>query len=158
MPRITRAVTKIALLLLFAFSVFAEAVILPLAASEALAGIHSNAYLFPLIVVWGALIALCGQVMIVITWRLVSFAGDERIFTDKPLGLVTILTISPFIAAGLFVASFMALNILGLTPPIIMYGLIGSIALSAAMGLILVAMRSLLLRAITLSTELAQVV
>ncbi len=54
--------------------------------------------------------------MIVITWRLVSFAADEQIFTVRPLRLVTLLAILPFIATGLLLVAFVALSFLRLTP------------------------------------------
>jgi hypothetical protein len=69
-----------------------------------------------------------------------------------------LLATLPFVAAGLFLAAFAVLNVAGVTPPIIMYGLMGAICLAVAVGLILITMRSLLLRAISLSTEMDQVV
>lgn len=156
--RFTSVSTKITLVLLLALSVLVEGVILPAAATEALSSVGYGQRFMPLIVIWGALCLLCGQIMVLIIWHLVSLAGDERIFTNKPLRHVRLLATMPFVAAGLFLAAFAVLNVVGLTPPVIMYGLIGAIGLAVAVGLILITMRSLLLRAISLSTEMDQVV
>lgn len=59
---------------------------------------------------------------------------------------------------AVLLAGYVAASIRGWTPPIIMYGLLGAMVTALAIGLVLVTMRSLLLRAIALSTEMEQVV
>lgn len=158
MSSVIQVSTKFAFVALLAFSVLVEVLILPLLAGGALSAAGGNQALLPFIVVWGVLVTLPFQAMIIIAWRLTSFARDKRIFSAEAERLVRALVAMPMITTALLFAGFIAANIFGYTPPIIMYGLLGAMSLTLTIGLVLITMRRLLARATTLSNEMDQVV
>ena len=158
MSNIIQVSTKVAFIVLLAFSVLLEVVILPLLVEEALIAGGGDHALLPFIIVWGVLVVLPFQVMIVIAWRLTTFTRDKRIFSAEAERLVRALVAMPVITAVLMFIGFIAANVLGYTPPIVMFGLLGAMSFALTIGLVLITMRRLLARATTLSHEMDQVV
>ena len=158
MSNVIQVSTKVAFVVLLAFSVLVEVVILPLLAEEALTAAGGDQALLPFIIVWGVLVVLPFQVMIVIAWRLTTFTRDKRIFSAEAGRLVSALVAMPVITAVLVFIGFIAANVLGYTPPIVMFGLLGAMSFALTIGLVLILMRRLLARATTLSHDMDQVV
>ncbi|KAM9862865.1 hypothetical protein ACI1US_01226 [Leucobacter sp. BZR 635] len=155
---LTRVSTKVALTLLFLFTVFATAVLLPLTLGEISAAFPEVSYLVTPGFVGAALIALCGLAMIVITWVLTSMTRDDRIFTPRALRLVTALTVLPFAIVVLLAVAMSVLTALELTPLGVMAAMLGALTIALVVSLVLVTMRALLVRAATLHAELLEVV
>lgn len=155
---LTRVSTKVALILLFLFTLFATTVLLPLTLGEIAEANPEVSYLVIPGFVGVLLVVLCGLAMIVITWALVSMAPDDRIFTPRALHLVTALTVLPFAIVALLAVAMSALTVLELTPTGVMVAMLGALSIALAVGLILVTMRALLVRATTLHAELLEVV
>lgn len=158
MMTLMRSGTKAVLSILLLFSLFIEVVIIPIILGEIGSAFPEVDHLIVPAFIGIALVMLCGQAMIAITWMLTSLSQDERIFSPRALRLVTVLTALPFAIVALLVIAFTVLSVLDVTQPGVTFAIIGSAIVALAVGFILITMRSLLMRSIALHTEMSEVV
>lgn len=150
--------TRFTLVLILTFTIVIEAIFAPLLLNEIGTRFPETQALIVPAAVGIALLLLCFQAMLVVTWILTSLARDDRILSSRALRLVGLLTALPFAAAISLASAYMVLSALRLTPPSVMYALLGAVLLCVTLGLVLLSMRSLLVRFSTLHTEMSEVV
>lgn len=97
---------------------------------------------------------LCVEVALVITAVLVGYTRDRRIFEPSALRLVDGLTLAVALAAAVVLAVLTAIP----GPPALALLMLGAALLGVACALVLLALRSLLRRAVFMRVELDEVV
>jgi hypothetical protein len=125
-------------------------------------GPHTDPWRWPMLVFW-ELQALCLQVVIACTWRLLTLVQRDRIFTATSLRWVDVI-VWTFVAAWLLLA-VMAGSLIAyiyftpeLRDPGMPVALIGITLIGAVLVLLIVVMRDLLRQATTLRTEMEGVI
>jgi hypothetical protein len=125
-------------------------------------GPRADPWRWPMLVFW-ELQALCLQVVIVCTWRLLTLVQRDRIFTATSLRWVDVI-VWTFVAAWLLLA-VMAGSLIAyiyftpeLRDPGMPVALIGITLIGAVLVLLIVVMRDLLRQATTLRTEMEGVI
>jgi hypothetical protein len=115
------------------------------------------AYLRWSLTVWSILLVLCVQVVIVCTWRLLTFVERDRIFSHDALAWVDAIVGAVFTALVLFggFSLFVALNSDDPGTPAALFVLD---LVAATFALLLVVMRFLLRQATALRTDLEAVI
>lgn len=125
-------------------------------------GPRADPWRWPMLVFW-ELQALCLQVVIVCTWRLLTLVQRDRIFTAASLRWVDVIAWT-FVAAWLALAAMAAALIAytyftpELRDPGMPVMLIGVTLIGAVLVLLIVVMRDLLRQATTLRTEMEGVI
>ena len=149
-----KAVIVVALLL----SLLGQVVIIPLLAAEAVRELPAAEGLrWPGIIGCWAII-LCVQVALVCMWRLLSMVVRQRIFDGRAFRLVDAMTGSAIGAAALFAIAFGILLAVNAMPPVVGLFLVMGFFGAAGIGLLLVVMRGLLVKATALESEMGEVV
>lgn len=125
-------------------------------------GPRADPWRWPMLVFW-ELQALCLQVVIVCTWRLLTLVQRDRIFTATSMRWVDVI-VWTFVAAWLLLA-VMAGSLIAyvyftpeLRDPGMPVALIGITLIGAVLVLLIVVMRDLLRQATTLRTEMEGVI
>lgn len=119
----TSSALTVALVILLLLSVPVQAWLLPAAVARGVAAFPEVGPLAAPAIVWGVCAIACWQAMAVIGLRLVRSAGGHGPHSSAGKWLRALFgCLLAFIA--LIVAAFIALNILGYTPPGVMLGLI----------------------------------
>lgn len=158
MERVIRYGTKVTLTALVLLGVLLQTVLVPItAAGLDQTGPVTHGVAVPL-TVWAIALILCGQVILLIVWRLTTLTTSDAIFDRRAFALVRAMIAVAGIATLLVLVAFVTLNVLRLTPPLAMVALIGGMALGVAFCLILSTLLGLLRRSASLSSEMAQVV
>src|SRR5450759_1470631 len=149
---------RVALVVLLLGTVLAQ-VLLPVFASEEGRIFPEVAYLVVPYSVAGILFIGCGQVALLVLWRLLSLVNGGVIFTRRALRWVDVITACAAVATVL--SAGVLIHMLGFVPccgrPMI-YCLSAGVACGLAFVLLMVVMRGLLGSAIADRTELDEVI
>ena len=158
MNKLARQLLRVALVVLLLGSVLAQ-VVVPAYASEVGTRFPDVAYLVVPYSVAAILFIGCGQVALVVVWRLLSLVEGRVIFTRPALRWVDVITACAAVATVL--SAGVTIHMLGFVPggggPMIYY-LGACIAGGLAFVLLMVVMRGLLESAIAARTELDEVI
>ena len=149
---------RVALLVLLLGTVLAQ-VLLPVYASDAGTRFPEVAYLVVPYSVAAILFIGCGQVALLVVWRLLSMVNGGVIFTRRALRWVDVITACAAVATVL--SAGVLIHMLGFVPggggPMIYY-LAACITGGLAFVLLMVVMRGLLLAAVADRAELDEVI
>ena len=157
MTVLARHLLRVALVGLLVGTVLAQ-VLVPVIASEAGTTFPEVAYLVVPYSVAAILFIGCGQVALLVVWRLLSMVGGEVIFTRRALRWVDVITACAAIATVLSAGVLIHLLVfVGVGGPILYYLAAGA-AGGLAFVLLMVVMRGLLVAAIADRTELDEVI
>jgi len=157
MTVLARHLLRVALVGLLVGTVLAQ-VLVPVIASEAGTTFPEVAYLVVPYSVAAILFIGCGQVALLVVWRLLSMVGGEVIFTRRALRWVDVITACAAIATVLSAGVLIHLLVfVGVGGPVLYY-LAACIAGGLAFALLMVVMRGLLESAIAYRTELDEVI
>jgi hypothetical protein len=158
MTKLAIRLLRVALVVLLLGSVLVQ-VLLPVLAYEEGRNFPEVAYLVVPYSVAGILFIGCGQVALLVVWRLLSMVNGRVIFTRRARRLVDVITACAAVATVL--TAGVMIHMLGFVPggggPII-YLLAACIAGGLAFMLLMVVMRGLLESAIADRTELDEVI
>lgn len=149
---------RVLLALLGLFSIAIESYFVPQYGQSILSTSPEAAPLFVPALIWSILLIGCGQAILVIVWRLVSLAGQDRVFSSAALPWVRAMIAIPVGALTLLITAFIVANVLEYTPPLFMYGLIGLSLFCIAFTLVMKTMLGLLRRAMQLHDEMNEVI
>ena len=158
MTKLASRLLRVALLVLLLGSVLAQ-IIVPVYASEVGARFPEVAYLVVPYSVAAILFIGCGQVALLVIWRLLSLVDGGVIFTRRAVRWVDVImacaAVATVLSAGVLV------HLLGFVPggggPMIYY-LAACITAGLAFVLLMVVMRGLLLSAVADRAELDEVI
>ena len=158
MNMLARQLLRVALVVLLLGTVLAQ-VLLPVFASEE-GGIYPElAYLVVPYSVAGILAIACGQVALLVVWRLLSMVNGGVIFTRRALRSVDVITACAAVATVLWAGPMIhLLFFVGVGGPGVVLGLAACLAGGLALVLLVVVMRGLLESAIADRTELDEVI
>ncbi len=132
--------------------------LVPVAAAGAANTFPEVEYLVIPYSVIGILVIACGQVALLVVWRLLSMISGGVIFTRRALRWVNVITICGAVATSLNAGVWIhLLAVHGGGPGIILW-LVASTVCGIAFVLLMIVMRSLLDAAIADRTELAEVI
>jgi hypothetical protein len=149
---------RLALLVLLFGTVLGQ-VLLPVFASEEGGIFPELAYLVVPYSVAGVLGIACGQVALLVVWRLLSMVAGGVIFTRRALHWVDVITACAALATVLWAGPMVhLLFVVGLGGPGVLLGLAACIAGGLAFVLLMVVMRGLLESAVADRTELDEVI
>ena len=100
---------------------------------------------------------LCVQVVVVATWRLLTFVKDDRIFSEASLGWVDAIVWSITAAWVVLLGVFLYVGFHADDPgvPLLLFLMLVGVAV---LGLLMVVMRALLRQATTLRTDMEAVI
>jgi hypothetical protein len=158
MSTLASRLLRVVLLVLLLGSVLAQ-VLLPVYASEVGARFPEVAYLVVPYSVAVILFIGCGQVALLVVWRLLSLVDGGVIFTRRAVRWVDVITACAAVATVL--SAGVLIHMLGFVPggggPMIYY-LAACVASGLAFVLLMVVMRGLLVSAIADRTELDEVI
>ena len=158
MNKLVRQLLRVALVVLLLGSVLAQ-VLLPVFASEVGTTFPEVAYLVVPYSVAAILFIGCGQVALLVVWRLLSLVSGGVIFTRRSLRWVDVITACAAVATVL--SAGVLIHMLGFVPggggPMIYY-LAACLAGGLAFVLLMVVMRGLLELAIADRNELDEVI
>ena len=158
MHRFVRSLLRVALVVLLLGTVLAQ-VLLPVFASEEGRIFPEAAYVVIPYSVAGILVIACGQVALLVVWRLLSMVNGGIIFTRSALRWVDVITACAAVAAVLSAGvMFHLLAFVGVGGPGVVVGLTACLAGGLAFVLFMVVMRGLLESAIADRTELDEVI
>jgi hypothetical protein len=148
---------RIALLVLLLGSVLAQ-VLLPLFGSQQGAVYPDLAYLVVPYSLAGILAIVCGQVALLVVWRLLSMVGGGVIFTRRAVRWVDVIAACAAVATVLCAAPLIhLLFVVGVGGPLILW-LAACLACGPAFVLLMVVLRGLLESAIADRAELDEVI
>ena len=157
MDRLVIRLLRVSLVVLLLGSVLAQ-LLVPVTASAAAGTFPEVGYLVVPYSAAGILVIACGQVALLVVWRLLSMVSRGVIFTRRALRWVDVITICGAVAtilnAGVWIH---LLTVHGGGPGIILW-LVASTACGIAFVLLMGVMRGLLASAIAGRTELDEVI
>jgi hypothetical protein len=158
MTKLASRLLRVALVILLLGSVFAQ-VLLPVAASQFGTTVPEVAYLVVPYSVAAILFIACGQVALLVVWRLLSMVGGGVIFTRSALRWVDVIIACGSVATLL--SAVVWIHMLGFVPggggPMGLY-LVAVVVAGLAFVLLMIVMRGLLESAIADRTELDEVI
>ena len=158
MTKFASRLLRVALVVLLLGTVLAQ-VLVPVVASQVAKTFPEVEYLVVPYSVAGILFIACGQVALLVVWRLLSMVDGGVIFTRRALRWVDVILACA--AAATALSAGVLIHILGFVPggggPMIYY-LAACIAGGLAFVLLMVVMRGLLLSAVADRTELDEVI
>lgn len=158
MNKIAVRLLRAALLVLLLGSVLAQ-VLVPVFGTMEESSFPALAYLVVPYAVAGIIVIACGQVTLLVVWRLLSLVDGGVIFTRPALRLVDVITacgaIATVLSAGVLIH---LLAFVGAQHPTIVLGLVAVLAGGSAFVLLMVVMRGLLESAIADRAELDEVI
>lgn len=149
---------RVALVVLLLGTVLSQ-VLLPVFASEEGRIFPEIAYLVVPYSVAGILVIGCGQVALLVVWRLLSLVNGGVIFTRRALRWVDVITACA--AVGMVLSAGVMIHLLGFVGvggPGVVLGLAACLAGGLAFVLLMVVMRGLLESAISDRTELDETI
>ncbi|MET1052078.1 MAG: DUF2975 domain-containing protein [Mycetocola sp.] len=159
MTRTAILLSKAFLVLLFCAGLFVQTVILPIQAAESAAAYPELDFLRLPILIMGLLFVVCGQVVVVCVWVLLSLVRHDAIFTERAFRYVDVMIVSLLAAAALIVVALVTLEVTADAGPPGLFVLGLGVAFGcAALGLVVFVMRSLLVKASEQARYLDEVV
>jgi peptidoglycan/LPS O-acetylase OafA/YrhL len=159
MPQLDRVVVPLKFLLVLAFAgaVLAQVMMVPGTLADMADNHPEKAHLrWPLLVVWEFWL-LCGQVVIVSTWKLLTMVECDRIFREEAFTWVNAI-VAAIAAAWVVLLGVSAYYGIHATDPGLPLFLTIVLVVGAVLGLLMVVMRALLRQATELRTDLDGVV
>jgi hypothetical protein len=158
MDTLARRLLRVALVVLLLGSVLAQ-VLLPVYASQVGTSFPEVASLVVPYSVAGILFIGCGQVALLVVWRMLSLVDGGVMFTRRAVRWVDVITACAAVATVL--SACVLIHMLGFVPggggPMIYY-VAACVAAGLAFALLMVVMRGLLVSAIADRTELDEVI
>jgi hypothetical protein len=158
MNKLAILLLRVAIVVLLLGSVLAQ-LLLPLFGSQEATVFPELAYLVIPYAVAGILVIACGQVALLVIWRLLSLVKGGVIFTRRALRWVDVITacaaVATVLSAGVM---FHLVFVVGAHHIVLTLGLVGCLAGGLAFVLLMVVMRGLLESAIADRTELDEVI
>ncbi len=158
MNRLAVRLLRVALVVLLLGSVLAQ-VLVPMYGTMEESSFPALAYLVVPYSAAGILVIACGQVALLVVWRLLSLVDGGVIFTRCALRWVDVITacgaVATILSAGVLVH---LVAFVGAQHPNIVLGLVAVLAVGSAFVLLMVVMRGLLESAIAARTELDEVI
>jgi hypothetical protein len=158
MTKLASRLLRVALVILLLGTVLAQ-VLVPVYASQVGTTFPEVAYLVVPYSVAAILFIGCGQVALLVVWRLLSLVDGGVIFTGRAVRWVDVITACAVVATVL--SAGVLIHMLGFVPggggPMIYY-LAACVASGLAFVLLMVVMRGLLVSAIADRTELDEVI
>ena len=158
MTKFARRLLRVALVVLLLGTVLAQ-VLVPVYASQVGTTFPEVAYLVVPYSLAGILFIACGQVALLVVWRLLSLVNGGVIFTRRALRWVDVITACA--AAATALSAGVLIHMLGFVPggggPMVYY-LAACVAGGLAFVLLMVVMRGLFVSAIADRTELDEVI
>jgi len=148
---------RVALVILLLGSVLGQ-VLVPVVASQAAMTFPEVGYLVVPYSVAGILVIACGQLALLVVWRLLSMIEGQVIFTRRSLRLVDVITVCGAVATVLNAAVWIHLLAVHGGGPGVLLWLVASIAGGVAFVLLMIVMRGLLEAAIADRSELDEVI
>lgn len=150
-------ILRVFLILLFAILIIFQTLSFPGQFAHMAQESPELAYLrWPLTAIFVFLV-LCAQVIVVSTWRLLTFVAEDRIFTESSMGWVNAIVVS--VAAAWVVFLGLAIYVgLGADDPSTPLILMLLLTVGAIVGLVILVLRSLLRRATALRTDMEGVI
>ena len=148
---------RVALVILLLGSVLGQ-VLVPVVASQAAMTFPEVGYLVVPYSVAGILVIACGQLALLVVWRLLSMIEGQVIFTRRSLRLVDVITVCGAVATVLNAAVWIHLLAVHSGGPGVLLWLVASIAGGVAFVLLMIVMRGLLEAAIADRSELDEVI
>jgi len=148
---------RVALVILLLGSVLGQ-VLVPVVASQAAMTFPEVGYLVVPYSVAGILVIACGQLALLVVWRLLSLIEGQVIFTRRSLRLVDVITVCGAVATVLNAAVWIHLLAVHGGGPGVLLWLVASIAGGVAFVLLMIVMRGLLEAAIADRSELDEVI
>lgn len=155
MHKLARRLLRVALVVLLLGSVLAQ-VVVPVYASEVGTRFPEVAYLVVPYSVAAIVFIGCGQVALLVVWRLLSLVDGGVIFTRRAVRWVDVITACGLVAAVL--SAGVLIHLIAFVGSPIIYFVAACVAGSFAFVLLMVVMRGLLLSAIADRTELDEVI
>ncbi len=157
MSKLVIRLLRVALIVLLLGSVLAQ-VLVPALASEAARIFPEVGYLVVPYSVAGILVIACGQVALLVVWRLLSMISGGIIFTGRSLRWVDVITVCGAVATVLNAGVCIHLLVVAGGGPGIILWLFVSLAGGVGFVLLMIVMRGLLKSAIADRTELDEVI
>jgi hypothetical protein len=158
MTKFASRLLRVALVVLLLGTVLAQ-VLVPVYASQVGTTFPEVAYLVVPYSLAGILFIACGQVALLVVWRLLSLVNGGVIFTRRALRWVDVITACA--AAATALSAGVLIHMLGFVPggggPMVYY-LAACLAGGLAFVLLMIVMRGLLVSAIADRTELDEVI
>jgi hypothetical protein len=157
MNRLVIRLLRIALIVLLLASVLGQ-MLVPVFASEAARTFPEVGYLVVPYSVAGIVVIACGQVALLVVWRLLSMISGGVIFTRRALRWADVITVCGAVATVLNAGVWIhLLTVHGGGPGIILW-LVASLASGVTFVLLMMVMRGLLESAIADRAELDEVI
>ncbi len=157
MSRLAIRLLRVVLVVLLLGSVLGQ-VLVPVFAAQSAMTFPEVGYLVVPYSVAGILVIACGQVALLVVWRLLSMISSGVIFTRRAVRSVDIITACGAVATVLNTGVWIhLLSVHGGGPGIILW-LVASVAGGVAFVLLMIVMRGLLEAAIADRTELDEVI
>lgn len=157
MTRTAIALSKLFIVVLAAGGVLVQMLLLPMQADESAALFPEVAFLKTPFLILGVLFVLCGQVVLFCIWMLLSLVRENAIFSARAFKYVNTMIGSLVVATLIVVAVPVILDLTSdASPPPFLF--IGGAFACAGLALVLVVMRSLLVKASEQAHYLAEVV
>ncbi len=151
--------SKVFVVLLMVAGVLLQAVILPVLAAESAAQFPEVAFLEAPILVLCVLFVLCGEVVLVCVWVLLSLVARDAIFSARAFTYVDVMIAALIVAPALAVAAALVMILsANVGPPGLLLLAFGVTLGCIALALVLVVMRGLLVKASEQESYLAEVV
>jgi Protein of unknown function (DUF2975) len=157
MSKLVIRLLRVALVVLLLGSVLGQ-VLVPVFASEAARIFPDVGYLVIPYSAAGILVIACGQVALLVVWRLLSMISGRVIFTRRSLRWVDVITACGAVATVLNAGVWIHLLVVAGGGPGIILWLVASLACGVAFVLLMIVMRGLLEAAIADRTELDGVI
>lgn len=159
MTRAAIVLSKIFLVLVALAGLFVQVVLLPIQATESAAEFPEVDFLRIPILILGILFVVCGQVVVVCVWALLSLVRHDAIFSNRAFKFVDTMIGSLAVAAAIVIATLLILEVTADAGPPGLFVLAIGVAMGcAALALVLVVMRSLLVKASEQAQFLEEVV
>lgn len=159
MTRAAIVLSRIFLVLVALAGLFVQVVLLPIQATESAAEFPEVDFLRIPILILGILFVVCGQVVVVCVWALLSLVRHDAIFSNRAFKFVDTMIGSLAVAAAIVIATLLILEVTADAGPPGLFVLAIGVAMGcAALALVLVVMRSLLVKASEQAQFLEEVV
>lgn len=157
MSKLAIRLLRVALVVLLLGSVFGQ-VLVPLVASQAAKTFPEVEYLVVPYSVAGILVIACGQLVLLVVWRLLSMVGGGVIFTHRAVRWVDVITVCGAVATVLCAGVMTHLLAVHGGGPGVILGLVATVTCGVTFVLLMIVMRGLLEAATTDRVELDGVI
>ena len=159
MTRTAIALSKIFIVLVIAAGLFVQIIILPIQASESAAANPDLEFLRIPLLVLGILFVLCGQIVVTCVWILLSLVRKDAIFSSRAFRYVDTMIGALLVGAALIAIALLTMELTANAgEPGLFVLALGVASACAALALVIVVMRGLLVKASEQARYLDEVV